>query len=83
MSKCNSSEMQGRNSPLRRGLSRLRLKKIPAKWKRKERTGTIVIRKEYFRPTLFVPSTIDVSDLVDKYFRARRDGHRIIFELVE
>jgi len=66
-----------------RGLVKLRLRKVRAKWKRKLQDGPVLVRREYPRPTLSVPSSLDVSDLVGKYFRARRNGDKIIFERTE
>jgi len=65
------------------GLVKLRLRKVRAKWKRKLPDGPVLVRREYPHPTLSVPSSLDVSDLVGKHFRVKRNGQRIIFELVE
>jgi len=65
------------------GLVKLRLRKVRAKWKRKLPDGPVLVRREYPRPTLSVPSSLDVSDLVGKYFRVKRNGDKIIFERTE
>lgn len=66
-----------------RGLVKLRLRKTRAKWKRKLKDRPVLIRREYPRPTLTVPSSLDVSDLVGRYFRVKRSGDKIIYERTE
>ncbi len=62
---------------------KLRLRKVRAKWKRKLPDGPVLVRREYPRATLSVPSSLDVSDLVGKYFHVKRNGDKIIFERTE
>jgi len=66
-----------------RGLVKLRLRKVRARWKRKLLDGPVIVRKDYPRPTFSIPSSLDVSDLIGKYFRVMRNGGKIIFERTE
>jgi len=65
------------------GPVKLRLRRVRAKWKRKLLDGPVLVRRQYPRPTLSVPSSLDGSDLVGKYFRVKRNGDKIIFERTE
>jgi len=66
-----------------RGLVKLRLRNVRARWKRKLRDGPVIVRKYSPRRTFSVPSSLDVSDLIGKHFRVMRNGGKIIFERTE
>lgn len=67
----------------RGNLVKLRVKKVEAKWRVKTPRGAVIKSKKYDRPFFFVPSRVDVSDLIGRRFRVSREGNAIRFELAE
>ena len=53
---------------------------IKARWRNK--TLRQIVEKRYRRPYLDIPSGVDVSDLIGKTFKVKREGNTLIFELV-